>query len=115
MILTEFGIMPSIDRNKEYNDYEPEQYNCISIDDDLYIDAWWEELEKIDTYFHGINNPSKALNRHGITLIPPESLTKFEDIVINDKRLSSDPSLIKLLELIRTAKKEEKFMIHFGI
>lgn len=115
MIPTMFGIIDKLDRNKEYIEYEPEKYNCVAIDDDLYINDWWEELTRMKTYSFNLNTPSVALERHGITLIPTESLSIFENIVNNDYRIKIDNRLTKLLELIRKAKLENKYMIHFGI
>ncbi|WP_288054060.1 hypothetical protein [Caloranaerobacter azorensis] len=72
MIPTQFGIIDKIDKNKRYIEYEPEKYNCVTIDDDIYIDDWWEELTKMKTYVGGdLNKPSVALDRLGVTLIPP--------------------------------------------
>ncbi|KGG79988.1 hypothetical protein [Caloranaerobacter azorensis] len=116
MIPTQFGIIDKIDKNKRYIEYEPEKYNCVTIDDDIYIDDWWEELTKMKTYVGGdLNKPSVALDRLGVTLIPPESLSIFETIVSNDPRIKQDYSLMELLKLIRKAKQENKYMIHFGV
>ncbi|RKD22386.1 hypothetical protein SAMN02745883_00771 [Caminicella sporogenes DSM 14501] len=111
----EFGIIDKIDKNKEYIKYEPEKYNCVTIDDDIYIDDWWEELSKMKTYFGDLNSPNMSLARHGVTLIPPESLSILETIVSNDPRIKQDYSLMELLKLIRKAKLENKYMIHFGV
>ena len=58
MIKTEFGIIENIEQNKDYSNYEPEKYNCIFIDDNLYIDDWWEKLILIKTYFHNLDRPA---------------------------------------------------------
>jgi hypothetical protein len=116
LIPTEFGIIDKIDKNRKYIIYEPEKYNCVTIDDDMYIDDWWEELCKMKTYVGGdLDKPSVALDRDGVTLIPPESLSIFETIVSNDPRIKQDYSLMELLKLIRKAKQENKYMIHFGV
>lgn len=115
MIATEFGIIWELDKSRVYMEYEPEKYACVAIDDDLYINDWWKELKKMHTYFGELDKPAKGLCRHGITLIPPEELKYFEKAVKNDKRLQRDQSLQKLLHLIRKARKENKYMIHFGV
>lgn len=112
---TEFGIIDIIDETKEYTDFEPEKYDCVSVDDDIYINDWWEELSKIDTCFFSVCNPQKGLNRWGITLIPPGSLESFLKIVENDPRIREDCNLYSLSLKIRTAIKENKYMIHFGV
>ena len=114
MMKAEFGIMDEIDYSKYYSDYEPEKYGCIYIDDHI-IDDWWKQLKKVKTYFHKLDRPAVALARYGITLIPPESLPSFLDIVKNDKRLLADKHLKELADKIQTAIAENKFMIHFGV
>lgn len=70
MIKTEFGIIDEIDADKDYSHYEPEKYNCVYIDDDIYIDEWWEQLQTIKTFYHSLNRPGYALARYGVTIIP---------------------------------------------
>lgn len=92
----------------------PKKYHCVTVDDS-YIDDWWNQLIAMKTYFHCINKPEMALARWGVTLIPPRSLCMFEEIVLQDKRMNTDNQLIELVNLIQRAKKENKFMIHYGI
>lgn len=115
MIAIEFGIIPEISTTEIYIDYVPEKYNCIKIDDDLYINDWWPQLQNMDTYFNELNCPSKGLNRHAVTLIPPTSLRCFENIVKNESRIISDPNLQKLLIMIQKAISENKYIIHYGV
>lgn len=115
MITAEFGIIPEILTNEIYTNYEPQKYDCIKIDDDLYINDWWPQLQNMKTYFNELNSPAKGLNRHGVTLIPPISLGYFENIIKNDLRLFSDPSLKKLLMIIQKAISENKYIIHYGV
>jgi len=115
MAKAEFGIIDELDCAKDYSLYEPKKYGCVFIDDFIYIDDWWERLSIMKTYFHNMNRPSTALARYGVTLIPPESLSMFQDIVITDKRLGSDKSLVNLAAKIQEAIDGNKFMIHFGV
>lgn len=118
MIRTEFGIISDFDENKDYTGYHPEKYNCTAIDDDLYMNDWWADLEKIDTlnvYSKGILQPQKALSRWGITIIPPGSLHCLLEIVKNDKRFHEDVHLERLAVLIEEAVKNQKYMIHYGV
>ena len=115
MIKAEFGIIDQIDFQKDYSGYEPEKYQCIAIDDNIYIDDWWECLNKMKTYFHCMSRPNTGLARWGITLIPPESLVEFQDIVLSDMRLYSDDNLVNLARKIKMAIDENKFMIHYGV
>ena len=38
MIKTEFGIIDQLDKTIDYEDYDPERYHCVYIDDERYID-----------------------------------------------------------------------------
>lgn len=121
MIRTEFGIIDDFDAFKKRKDYlkcDPEKYHCVAIDDDLYLNDWWKRLSGIDTfnvYSNHTLQPQKSLSRWGITIIPPESLPSFLDIVVSDKRYATDKSLTSLADTIRMAIENEKHMIHYGI
>lgn len=110
----EFGTIKDFNTEKDYSDYEPEKYNCVSINDD-YINEWWDKLVLIKTYFHCYNRPSLALARLGVTLIPPESLEAFYDIVCTSYNHNSLEDLLNLMRLIRKAIVEDKYIIHYGI
>lgn len=123
-----FGIIDNLDKNKDYAYVVIEsgrfsevikRYNCIKIPDEM-INDWWEGLTEIDTYHHYYNkNPEKALSRWGTTLIPPESLERFIEVI----KTKTDPNfeaewaleLKSLLELFQKAIKESKYVIHLGV
>ena len=88
MLTAEFGIIEDIGETQEYS-YTPEKYQCICIDD-AYIDDWWDKLVLLKTYFHSLDRPEFGLARWGITLIPPESLSGFQEIVLSDRRINKD-------------------------
>ena len=118
MIKTEFGMIENFDEKGDYTKYAPEKYGCIAIDDDKYLNDWWNALLEIDTlnvYSKRILQPQKALSRWGITIIPPSSLPKLLEIVISDKRYRRDKRLQALAVLIRQAMEREKYMIHYGV
>lgn len=114
MVKAEFGIIEDITETKEYL-YNPEKYHCVPIDDEVYIEDWWDKLALLKTYFHNLNRPDFGLARWGITLIPPESLPAFQEIVIADRRINSDEQLISLADKISEAIRRNKYMIHFGV
>ena len=114
MIKTQFGIIEDIQETQSYS-YNPEKYHCTFIDDEVYIDDWWNQLGLLKTYFHNLNRSEFGLARYGITLIPPESLPAFQEIVLSDKRIQEDDNLVKLAETIQDAICRNKYMIHFGI
>ena len=115
MIKAEFGIIQHIDPCKDYSSYEPKKYACIAIDDDLYINDWWPKLLEMKTYFHTLSRPATGLARWGVTLIPPESLPAFLDIVATDPRFHKDLMLKELVSKIQKAIAENRYMIHYGI
>ncbi len=43
MIKIEFGIIEDIRETQEYF-YDPKKCQCVCIDDDVYIDDWWNKL-----------------------------------------------------------------------
>ena len=118
MIKTEFGIIEEFNENNDYTGYYPERYNCVYIDDDLYLNDWWDSLSLLDTfnvYEKGILQPQKALSRWGITIIPPQSLHGLLEIILRDKRCKKDDHLIALANLVWQAICDEKYMIHYGV
>lgn len=118
MISTDFGIIDDFHPRKDYTDYTPERYHCVAIDDDAYLNDWWDLLSCMDSYNvydKGVLQPQKALSRWGITIIPPRSLPLFLDIVVLDRRYEKDERLIALAKMIRQAIGEQKHMIHYGV
>lgn len=114
MIKAEFGIIEDIREVQEYS-YDPDKYQCVCIDDNIYIDDWWEKLVLLKTYFHSLDRPEFGLARWGITLIPPESLPAFREIVSSDSRINKDIHLRELADKMQDAIDRNKFMIHFGV
>lgn len=112
MIKAEFGIIDHF----EGSDYVvDESISLVYIDDDIYIDAWWNKLQTIKTYVQNLDQPALALDRWGITIIPPSSLPAFQEIVLSDQRIQKDDHLIELADLISLAISQNKFMIHYGV
>lgn len=106
----EFGIIEKIDKIRLYIDYNPEEYDCVSIKGSL-IEKLSEKLADMDTYFHTVKKPKKNLAYYGVTLIPPKSLPVFKEAVD-----SMNSEVLKpLSEKIDEAIKEQRYMIHFGV
>lgn len=106
----EFGIMeeePVL--NKRYDEYEPEKYACVAVPD-VYIQALSPYFSDIDCYWHTLDRPEKGLAYYGVTLIPPSSIGKFIE-VFSGRTFRVDG----LIETMKRAEKENKYMIHFGI
>ena len=112
MMKAEFGSRENLNEKGDYTKYAPEKYGCIAIDDDKYLNDWWNALLEIDTlnvYSKRILQPQKALSRWGITIIPPSSLPKLLEIVISDKRYRRDKRLQALAVLIRQGEVRRNF------
>lgn len=74
-----------------------------------------EQLLIMKTYSHSFDRQDYGLAYHGITIIPPESLSFFYYVVISSNYLKKSASLEELTFVILKAIEEEKYMIHFGI
>ena len=91
-----------------FEEYEPEKYDCIAVDDE-YVQEEAEMLAGVSVYWHGLDRPESGLAYHGITLIPPESI---EEVIEAVKDASG---MERLMEMLVVAKRKRKFVIHFGV
>ena len=114
----EFGIIDWIEEYQE-NEYEPEKYNCVSVDGDfiaeIYHNGFGDKMRMLETFAHNTNRPYKDLAYYGITLIPPSSLEQFLSIIIEENINCKSEELVKLINKISYAIKEHKWMIHYGV
>lgn len=118
----DFGIIDDFDKQKDYGGFEGsyqdmlKKYHCVSIDDDI-LNDWAEDFREVKTYYHCFSRPETGFARYGITLIPPESLAAFIGIV--ERKTSAQWrtgfTIAELLELLKKAKDEEKFVIVYGV
>jgi len=105
----EFGIMQNTpSKGQRYDRYEPEKFNCISVNDD-YILSLLDDLKQLRCYWHTLDRPEMGLAYCGITIIPPDSLGRMMEIIKRERRLS------RLYDLLAKAQREGKYIIHFGI
>lgn len=109
MLQHEFGIMPQAPRPGERFDcYEPKKYRCVSVPDEA-IEPLLEAFRLGKTYWHTLDRPELGLACYGITLIPPETLDAYLEIVWKK------PDLTLLAALFVEAKASDSYVIHFGI
>ncbi len=105
----EFGIMERAPRTGErYDEYEPELYGCISVDDELIEKMAWD-VQNVHCFWHTVDRAGKGLAYTGVTLIPPESLGEIIEVLGEKNEFSA------LRCLLEKAMREEKFVIHFGL
>lgn len=109
-----FGIIDNIDCEKNIINYQPLKYNCISVDDDIIL-SLNEQLSIIKTYFHSLERPEFGFAYYGFTIIPPESLSLFYDVVTSSRFHKKSIELNELAKKIIQAKEEKKYMIHYGV
>lgn len=110
----EFGIINDFNTQKDYGYYAPEEYNCISVDDET-INELSNSLKIMKSYFHSYDRPEFGLAYWGVTIIPPELLSLFYDVVASPVNFKKSEELSDLAEKIVQAKEENKYMIHFGV
>ena len=118
MVKHEFGIIDCFEENKWYSEYEPKKYNCISVNDDLIealIENYIEELMKIKTYFQVTTQSGHGLDYCGVTIIAPNSLKQFYDIIKKANNYYHSQELKLLIIKISDAMRENKYLIHYGI
>jgi len=107
----EFGLMPDTPKPKaRYDEYEPEKYACIVVDDEL-IEPILPDLQAVDCFWHTRAVPGKGLAYYGVTLIPPSST----DALLAVLHGQNENGLAEWIVLAEEAKRREQFMIHFGI
>ena len=104
-----FGIMQTApEKGKRFDDYSPEKYNCISVDDNDML-PFLEKLREVKCFWHTLDKPEYGLAYYGITLIPPESFSSIIEIIWHNQNLSD------LMALFVEAENTKKYVIHFGI
>lgn len=105
----EFGIMAiPPEQNKRYDEYEPFKYNCITVNDE-YLEKVLCDLSDICCYWHTLEEKGRGLAYCGITLISPDVLNGFAEVIHNTE------GLFDLEKLCEKAMVENKWMIHFGL
>lgn len=105
----EFGIMQTApQKGIRYDKYEPQKYNCISVNDD-YLEDIVIDFDDIDFFWHTLDVPGKGIAYCGITLIPPSSMQAFISVIENISELS------ELKKLLQNAYTENKWVIHYGL
>ncbi|HZH61154.1 MAG TPA: short-chain dehydrogenase [Metabacillus sp.] len=114
MPIHEFGIIDHIEMERNEFVYEPLKYNCISVDDEV-ICTLSEHLSIVRTYFHSLQRPEFGLAYWEITIIPPESLSLFYDVVSSSTSFKKSAELNELATKINQAREQKKYMIHYGV
>lgn len=114
----DFGILEQFEENKWYQEYEPEKYNCISVDMDVMdevFDAYREEIGAIKAFACVSTQPIQGLDEWSVNLIPPQSLEGFYNIIVRANKSLHSEELVSLIDKMQEAMKNKKYLIHFGI
>ncbi|WP_316569491.1 short-chain dehydrogenase [Neobacillus sp. YIM B06451] len=110
----EFGVIDVLDKQANFQEYNPDKYNCISVHDDI-IETLVDRLTSMKTYFHSLGRPEFGLAYYGITIIPPESLSFFYEVVSASSDFKKSEELAELAAKIIQGSEERKYMIHYGV
>lgn len=106
----EFAIMDRAPQPGEwYSAYNPEDYYPVVVIDDCYLEDVLEKFVGIPFYWQTLDQPGNCLDYCGITLIPPGSIPALLAV------MRELPGFRPLFPLLEQAKREGKFVIHFGI
>ena len=109
LAMHEFGIMQNApEQGVRYDEYEPEKYDCISVDD-AFLENLDANFNDINFYWHTLDVKGRGLAYCGITLIPPCSIPSFIEVI------KDIPALSELKERSEWALRKNKWMIHFGL
>ena len=84
------------------------------------ICLWIPLIYCLKTCFHSFDNPLSGLAFYGVTLIPPESLAQFMEIIRKSMHLiaagtEDHADVLKLLDLLEKAESESKWVVHLGV
>lgn len=118
MATHEFGVLKQFKENTWYDEYEPDKYNCITVDMQLidYItENYLEKLTKMKAYANISSQPCYGLEEDGITLIPPQSLKLLRNLIIEVNLKVKSIQLNNLISKIEEALQSNSYLIHFGV
>ena len=116
-----FGIIPSIETDKNYL---PDgsvafkticrKYHCVSVPDDI-VNNWIPLIDRIPTFLFSINRESFGIDHYAVTLIPPNSVKLFLEVILSYLEIDQNKSIQKLIRLLNAAIDNNKYVICFGI
>jgi hypothetical protein len=118
-----FAILEVVNNGKNYAKEhssslaeKAEIRKVVSVPDDM-LNSWMPHFMHMATYWESTDRPNTGLARTGVTLIPPESLSVLIDIVSSktEPSFSQLDEYSTLVELLRAALEEKKFVINYGI
>ncbi len=104
----DFGIIDRFEENKWYSEYEPQNYNCVSDMNlmDKIFEMYLEELMQIKTYACISTQHLQVIEESGVTLILPDSLQPFCDVILKANDQLKAQQLLGLIDKIQDAMKE---------
>ncbi len=70
---------------------------------------------QVKTYFQITTQLGQGLDYCGVTIIPPNSLKQFYDVIIQANNHYQSQELKQLIKKISNAIIENKYLIHYGI
>ena len=58
------------------------KYHCVSVPDDI-VNNWIPLIDRIPTFLFSINRESFGIDHYAVTLIPPNSVKLFLEVVLS--------------------------------
>ncbi|NLL38204.1 MAG: hypothetical protein GX254_01260 [Clostridiales bacterium] len=107
----QFGILHDLDENKLYIEFEPEKYKSITKHD-RNVDRIYKDCLSLDVYWAAKYRLNKRLAYHGVTIISPESLPPFKEVIA---RHNMQGEFDELIMIIDEAIKTNMHVINYGI
>ncbi len=109
----QFGIIDEFEKNKDYSKLQPQEYNCISVSDDI-VNCWIYDCPNMVCYRgNDTSKIVKGFEVSGVVVIPPESLIKLVQIVETKTPKQHIDEASELINKIDTAIRQDKYMIHY--
>ena len=101
-------IMEEYWHNKQPNDL------IANVEDDIICDLM-EDFNLMIVSSEDSKVKYFGLNYAGITIIPPDSLSYFQNVFLKKKLTKKSSGVCDLIAMISRAVKENKSIIHYGI
>lgn len=111
-LMHEFAILqsgPTVE--DEYDSTMLSWLVSVGVEDDV-LESIRERQQFIPTFYGSLKRRGKGLAYYGVTLIPPDSLAVFQDVL---EFSDVEKTVMELIALVKQAREKNRYIIHFGI
>lgn len=96
-----------------------DEYDCtmlrwlvsVGVEDEV-LESIRERQQFIPTFYGSLKRRGKGLAYYGVTLVPPDSLAAFQDVL---EFGDVEKAVMELIALVKLAREQNCYIIHFGI